>query len=271
MELIEQDVVANGVRLHVYRTGTDKPSLVFAHGITDNGLCFLPVAERLAEGLEIILYDARGHGSSGPVAAGTTPLDRAQDLGGLIEALDLEKPGLLGHSMGGATVALFAGLSPQVPGYVILEDPQPFESLARPRDEAPEGLARWRELVAQDKERSVEELIELSRLRHPTWPEAERLPWAQAKRQVDLTVFEEGSMDDVESVRRIVSQIVCPTLLITADPGRGSLFPPAEAEDLVAGLPRARHVSILGAGHNIRREQPGLYLQAVRDFVKEHS
>jgi N-formylmaleamate deformylase len=271
VQLIEQDVAANGLRLHVYHTGTDKPPLVFAHGITDNGLCFLPIAEQLAGEFEIVLYDARGHGRSDPLPPGTTPLDRALDLGGLIEALELHRPGLLGHSMGGATVALFAGLSPQVPGYIILEDPQPFETLVSAGDEATEMRAHWRNLTAANKQKSIDELVQISREHDPTWPEAERLPWAQAKQQVSLTVFDEGFMDDVESVERIVSHIVCPTLLITADPQMGSLFSAAAAEDLVAGLPLARHVGIPGAGHNIRREQPGLYLEAVRGFLKDHS
>ncbi len=271
MQLFEQDVAASGLRLHVYRTGTDKPPLVFAHGITDNGLCFLPIAEELSDEVEIILYDARGHGRSDPLPPGSTPLDRARDLGALIEVLELHKPGLLGHSMGGATVAFFAGLSPTVPGYIILEDPQPFETLVPAGDQATEMRARWRDLTAANKRKSVEELVEISRLQDPNWPEVERLPWAQAKQQVSLTVFEEGFMDDLESVEQIVSQIVCPTLLITADPQMGSLFSAAAAEDLVAGLPRAGHVSIPGAGHNIRRDQPGLYLEAVRDFLKQHS
>ena len=268
MRLSEQDVAANGLRLHVYRTGTDKPPMVFAHGITDNGLCFVPIAEQLSEDFEIILYDARGHGRSDPSPPGTTPLDRARDLGALIEALELHKPGLLGHSMGGATVALFAGLSPQVPGYIILEDPQPFETLVPAGDQPAEMRAHWREMTAADKRKSIDELVQTSRLRDPTWPEAERLPWALAKQQVSLSVFEEGFMDDVESVEQIVSQIVCPTLLITADPQMGSLFSTAAADDLVASLPLARHVSIPGAGHNIRRDRPGLYLEAVRDFLK---
>ena len=176
MQLFEQDVAANGLRLHVYRTGTDKPPLVFAHGITDNGLCFLPIAEQLAEDFEIVLYDARGHGRSDPSPPGTTPLDRARDLGGLVEALALHKPGLLGHSMGGATVALFAGLSPHVPGYIILEDPQPFETLASAGDQAPEMRALWRERTAADKRKSIDELVQISRLRDPTWPEVRAAP-----------------------------------------------------------------------------------------------
>ena len=35
----------NGIRLHYTRTGGAKPPLVLAHGITDDGLCWSPVAE----------------------------------------------------------------------------------------------------------------------------------------------------------------------------------------------------------------------------------
>jgi N-formylmaleamate deformylase len=269
MQLIEQDVIVNGVRLHVYRSGTDKPPLVFAHGIADNGLCFLPIAERLAEDSEIVLYDSRGHGKSDPSTLDTTILDKARDLGGLVGALELNRPGLLGHSMGATTVALCAGLFPQMAGCIVLEDPPPFETLAGANDPDGEEWARWREWAAADKQRSVEELVHVSRQRDPNWPEAERLPWAQAKQQFSLTVFDEERLDDVASAIRVVSQIVCPTLLITADQTLGSLLPRAAAEDLIARLPLARHVNIPGAGHNIRRDQPGPYLEAVRAFLKD--
>jgi pimeloyl-ACP methyl ester carboxylesterase len=49
------------------------------------------------------------------------------------------------------------------------------------------------------------------------------------------------------------------------------LFPAAAAEDLVASLPLARHVNIPGAGHNVRRDQPGRYLEAIRAFLRERS
>jgi N-formylmaleamate deformylase len=268
MELYERDVVANGALLHVHRTGTTKPPLVFAHGIMDDGLCFSPVAEHLAEDFEIVLYDARGHGRSGPSSRDTTLLVRARDLGGLVGVLGLKRPGLLGHSLGAVTVALCAGLFPEMPGCIVLEDPPSFESLLANDDQAGERWARWREWAAADKQRSVEELVEISRQRDPSWPEAERLPWARAKQLFSLTVFDEQHVDDLESLQRIVSQIVCPTLVLTADQSRGSLLSPAEAEEFARMLPYGTHVNIPGAGHNIRREQPGLYLDAVRDFLK---
>jgi pimeloyl-ACP methyl ester carboxylesterase len=160
---------------------------------------------------------------------------------------------------------------PQLPGRIVLEDPPPLETLVQTGDQDQARWARWREWAEADKRRSIEELVEVSRVRDPSWSEAERLPWAQAKQQFSLTVFDEERLDDLASLRRIVSQIVCPTLLLTADLKMGSLFPPAAAEEFVAALPLAEHVNIAGAGHNIRREQPGPYLQAVRDFLRECS
>jgi N-formylmaleamate deformylase len=268
MRLIEHDIAANDVRLHVYRTGTTKPPLVFAHGIMDDGLCFQPIAEQLAGDFEIVLCDARGHGKSDPSTSETTLLERARDLGAVIDALELNKPGLIGHSLGAVTVALCAGMFPEMPGRIVLEDPPPLASIIHIDDPTGDRRARWREWAIADKERSVDELVQISRERDPGWSEAERLPWARAKQLFSLSVFDEGRLGDVESLERVIAQIVCPMLVITADPSRGSLLPLAAADELAGRSPQSKHVNIPGAGHNIRREQPQAYLNAVRDFLK---
>jgi N-formylmaleamate deformylase len=264
MDLQEFDVITNGIRLHGYRTGSPKPPLVFAHGITDNGLCFLPFASQLADLYEIILYDARGHGKSEGPTFPSTWFDRAEDLAGLVAALGLEKPGLVGHSMGAITVAFYAGLHPQMPGRIVLEDPPPLEMLAaRHSSDQP-----WRLLAAANKQKNLPELVEISRRENPAWPEAEREPWALAKQQMSLSIFEEGPFD-FQQAQQVVSQIACPVLILTADLDKGSLFPPQAAEKLAASLPRARHINIPGAGHSIRREQPAAYFKAVSEFLQE--
>ena len=48
---------------------------------------------------------------------------QVEDLAGLIKELKLERPILMGHSMGSASVAQFAAKYPDVPRAVILEDP----------------------------------------------------------------------------------------------------------------------------------------------------
>jgi N-formylmaleamate deformylase len=267
VNLLENDIVANGIKLHVYRTGTKKPALVFAHGRSDNGLCFWPIAKQFSGDYEIILYDARDHGQSEKPGAQTNLMDRTHDLAGLVEALGLEEPRLVGHSLGAVTVALLAGSYPSIPSCIVLEDPPTIEALAEDDEKTMVRYQGWAAYIGAAKERSIPELIEMNRLENPTWPEGEREPWAQSKLQYHFKPFGEDRIDATLG-EQIVSKISCPMLLITADPTLGSAFPPQEAEQLVAGLPNARHVNIPGAGHNIRRERPEAYLAAVRDFLK---
>lgn len=267
MELIENDIMANGIKLHIYRTNTDKPPLLFAHGRSDNGLCFGPIAQQFADEYEIILYDARNHGQSENPESKTSLLDRVQDLAGLIDALGLSKPKLVGHSLGAVTVALLAGSYPHIPGCIVLEDPPPFELMAADNEQALARHQGWVEFITDVKEKSVPELVGMVRQESPIWPEAELVPWAQSKLQYHLRPFGEDRID-VALGKQIVSQINCPTLLITADLDKGSIYPPQAAEKLATELPNAKHVNIPGAGHNIRREQPEAYLTAVRHFLQ---
>ena len=58
------DIQANGIRLHLTRTGGAKPPLVLAHGATSDGLRWTPTAQALAPLYDVIMVDARGHGMS---------------------------------------------------------------------------------------------------------------------------------------------------------------------------------------------------------------
>jgi len=63
----EDDVFANEMRTHYYRTGVAYPHLVLLHGFSENGLCWSRVAKALEGEYDVIMPDARGHGlSSGP-------------------------------------------------------------------------------------------------------------------------------------------------------------------------------------------------------------
>src|SRR5687768_5957568 len=129
-------VVANGIRLHYWRTGGSKPPLVLAHGSSDDALCWTNLAKELTDRYDVIMFDARGHGLSDPPTAADPADVQAEDLAGLIKALKLEKPILMGHSMGSASVAWFAAKYPDVPRAVILEDP----ALVRPAAPAATGV-----------------------------------------------------------------------------------------------------------------------------------
>src|SRR3954453_4129903 len=119
------EVEANGLRLHYTRTGGDRPPLVLAHGFSDDGLCWTPVARALERDYDVIMVDARGHGQSQAAGQDYSDLDLGHDLAGVITALGLRRPAVLGHSMGAATALALAGAHPDVPGAILLEDPPP--------------------------------------------------------------------------------------------------------------------------------------------------
>src|SRR5262245_31494380 len=97
---------ANDIDIHYLRTGGDKPPLITLHGLTGNGACWTPLAGALEDGYDVIMPDARGHGASSAPSHGYLYRDLANDVIGLIEALGLVDPVLLGHSMGGMTASV---------------------------------------------------------------------------------------------------------------------------------------------------------------------
>lgn len=267
MRLIESDVQTNGIKLHVYRSGEQKPAIVFSHGVTDNGLCFLPIAVRFADMFEIILVDARGHGQS-DVPEPASTLERARDIAGLVIALGLEDPILIGHSMGAVSVGLCAGLYPDMPGKIILEDPPTFERMAGMTAANDPGRAEWIKKAAENRLKSIDVLVEMNRQENPNWPESERTPWALAKKQFNMNVFEDISIEPSIG-NKIFNQIACPALIITADPARGGMFPSEQAEAFSKAKANFHHVHIAGAGHSIRRDQPESYFKAIKEFVSK--
>jgi pimeloyl-ACP methyl ester carboxylesterase len=265
-----RDVESNGIRIHYTRTGGDKPALVLAHGVTDHGLCWTSVAELLASDYDVIMVDARGHGRSEATDGGYGPATQAADLHGVIEALGLQRPILLGHSLGAITSLALAGLYPTVPRAILLEDPPAFWM---PPQEAPAtGAARpapgaW---ISVLKGKTREELIAEARQQNPSWSEAEIGHWADSKLRVSpkvAAVFtHEGRTLDWPAV---ASQVICPALAIMADLERGSAISAEAVAALQAMVPNLETVRIAGAGHSVHRDQFDRYMEAVQRFLSK--
>jgi len=104
--------ILNGTRIHYQRVG-EGPDLVLVHGIAANLAFWFPrVAPALARGHRVTAYDLRGHGLSAMPAAGYTPADMADDLGGLLDHLAIERADLVGHSFGGMVCLEYAARHP---------------------------------------------------------------------------------------------------------------------------------------------------------------
>jgi N-formylmaleamate deformylase len=264
------DVVANGVRQHYYRTGGAKPPLVLAHGATDDGLCWTPLAKVLEADYDVVMPDARGHGLSAAPSDGFGAAERAADLAALIRALGLERPAVGGHSMGAGTTLQLIATEPDLARCAILEDPGLRPPGAGPSDAEQEARRqRMRANAEANKAMSREALIASAREHNPSWSEDELGPWADSKQRLSLAFVEARRGPEPTAWQDLLRRVRCPVLLVTADPERGAIVTPEAAEEAGGILPGLRVVRLSGAGHNIRREQFGPYLRAVRAFLAE--
>ena len=263
-------IQANGIKLHYTRTGGQKPPMILAHGITDLGLCWTAVAEILAENYDIIMADARGHGKSDVPETGYSWVDHAKDLQGVVEGLGLEKPIVLGHSMGAMAALTFAGLYPNSPRAILLEDPAP-QWVNPPL--SPEALAERRQgfhdRILSLRDKSREELIKLQHQAEPGWSQKELEPWADAKRTVsekvvDLLNPEESNPVDWSS---LLPKVSCPILLITAEVSRGAIVTDEAVKLLKSLLPQVEVKSVADAGHCIHRDQFDASMEVIQAFL----
>ena len=259
-------VMANGIRLHYWRTGGNKPPLVLAHGSSDDGLCWTNLAKELQDKYDIIMFDARGHGLSDPPTPSDAPDVQVEDLAGLIKELKLERPILMGHSMGSSSVAHFAAKYPDVPRAVILEDP----GLVRPATPAtpPAGGAQTtpeqrRANILARNNTTEEELVAGCMKNSPKWGRSECELWAPSKRR-----HHPGTVANSPASRPPMSEvfpkITAPTLILKAD-AQGDLR--KQNEEVTARLQRGKIVHIEGAGHNVRRENKAQTLEVLRGFL----
>lgn len=266
-EWFEGDVIANGVRLHYYRTGghggNAKPPLVIVTGVTDIGIGYSRVARALEGDYDVILYDARGHGYSEKLATGYTFEEHAADLVDLIATLGLEHPRVIAHSGGGAATMIAAANHPDLMAGLVLYDPC-WGSGWGGWGATVIGMREWfNRIVSMTRD----ELIVEWRERNPTWIEEELSYQVESKLQVSPHVIQ--TFDQPEpSWREALPKIACPILLLTGDRENGLIAP--EDVQAMSGLWRnGRVVQIEGAGHMVHYDCYEPFVESVRAFLAE--
>ena len=260
-------VMANGIRIHYWRTGGDKPVLLMAHGFSDDGLCWTNLAKELENDYDIIMADARGHGLSDPPSPSDPADAQAEDLAGLIRELELEKPILMGHSMGSSSVAWLAAEYADIPRAVILEDPR---LIPRP----PGDPRASSNVAAQEKRRNqiltrnntpYEELVAGCMKNNPQWGRSECEIWAPSKRLYHPNNAYR-SLGNRPPTSELFAKITAPTLILKAD-AQGEVR--KQNEQVTRLLKNGTIVHVEGARHNVRRDQKERLLKALTEFLGE--
>jgi pimeloyl-ACP methyl ester carboxylesterase len=255
-------VMANGIRIHYWRTGGNKPPLVLAHGSSDDGLCWTNLAKEFQTDFDVILFDARGHGLSDPPTASDAPDVQVEDLAGLIVELKLNKPILMGHSMGSASVAQFAAKYPDVPRAVILEDPALVRPATPPAPSQTTPDTRRANILARNNT-TEEALVESCMKNSPKWGRSECELWAPSKRRhhPNTALISTATRPPM---RDLFPKIIAPTLILKADADEALK---KQNEEVAALLKSGAIVHIKGAGHNVRREGKEETIRVLKGFL----
>jgi pimeloyl-ACP methyl ester carboxylesterase len=260
-------------RIHYYyhlknsESGAKSPfPMIFCHGFMDNGLCYDRVAECFASAHDLYLIDARGHGKSSDPPKNATYLDLIADIFDVCTDNGLKDVIITGHSMGGVEAALFAAEHPELVKAVILEDPGFAPKISKFIGAFALigiGLTYWH----QDEPASLEKHIKRAKFMNRSWAERDQLVWAQAEREFrthypvqNLKILGSGA-----AAKDILPRIQAPVLLFTSQ--RGIVKKKAVTKFRLY-LPSLQWVYVPNAGHNIRREQFELEINAITDFLR---
>lgn len=258
-------VHSNGVRLHVTRPvpprhlrgaeAADRPVVVFLHGLilADSSSCYFTLAAPMSDRADTIVYDLRGHGRSDSPISGYSLQSGVDDLTGLLDQCEVDRPvHLVANSFGGAIALTAAVRRPErVASMTLLE-------AHCPRPGWGPTMAASLALSSQhlDPETAMAELGLRSRRKAVRVVE-------RADQLINHTSLLPDLRDEPGLTDDELAGITCPVLCCY-----GSESDLAETGRWLAShLPRARYDLFLGATHSLIAERSAELRTVVAEWI----
>lgn len=277
-------VYANGIRIHYYHAipNPGKPVIVMAHGVSDNGLCWTTLSQKLQNDYDIYMVDARGHGLSDPPKLADSSNAMVRDLVEFTEKMRFVKPILIGHSMGAGTVMRLGADYPQLAKAIIMLDPglrartntsttpspltkpatsdtTSYKKLSVSMSGSPEAL------VAQNNY-SYADLYAIGRRQNPLWGDLDIQYWALSKRQYHGNYVGgiQARPQGQANTENPLAKIQVPAIILKAD-----ATPEVRKanEDAARVMRKGRLVHIDGAAHNLHHDKLERTTQVIKEFL----
>jgi len=262
------NIESDGIKLHYARTSLGLRPVVFLHGMTDNGSIWGQLAAALYQKYDIFLPDARGHGLSqgGDIEYSLTAM--TDDAANFIRLLELDRPVVIGHSMGASVAGNLAAEYPNLVRAIILIDPTWYEAEYLTAEFARQIISEFEKAYEEYHQLSGIEMIEYAKRHHPNWSESDILPWAKSKQQYDRRII--GMIPTLaENWPQITSRINIPALIMTGDPQKGSIVSQKVSEELLMKHSNWESIYFEDAGHNIQRDQFEKSRDAIVKYLAE--
>jgi len=280
------------LRIHFRDWGNAEATpLIIVHGLRDHSHSFDDLARGLLDRFHVLALDLRGHGDSE-----TTPYYSfghfVLDLHNMVRALRLQRPVLIGHSMGGEVVAHYGGSFPEVAERIVI-----IEGLGPPPPNMDEEV-RWtvdgfarvdRAFAGHPGLKDLDAAYARLRQRNPRLPEtkARELALLGTRAREDgtlewkfdamLTTMAITGPFQLEYSMALWQRITAPALIIHgAESGEfwrgkpGDIYlDPEDLKRRLACFRQARFLEIAGAGHMVHFDRPRELVTTIREFLLE--
>ena len=280
-----QFVQIRGLRYHVRRwPRAGAPKVFLFHGWMDVSASFQFLVDALRGDWDVYAPDWRGYGLTewGKSDCYWFP-DYIADLDFLLKEIQPQKPAhLVGHSLGGNVVALYAGIRPERVGKLV--NLEGFGLPPTRPEQAPRRYKAWLdELDERPRLRpyaSFAELAERLRKNNP------RLPAERAQFLAQYWGREEGGgvvlrsdpahkvinplLYRYEEARACWQQVSAPVLWVEAaesDTLKRMKMDPAQQAERRAAFPNLRHETVKQAGHMLHHDQPEAVARLIEEFL----
>ena len=253
----------NGIKLYYEIHGTGRP-LVALHGGLGASSMFDPIMPALTKGHQVITVDLQGHGRTADIDRPISAELMAGDIAALIKFLKLDRPDILGYSLGGGVATFVAIRYPELIRKAVIISVNFTRNAIYP-----EMLAQQEQVGPQAaealKQTPMYQLYASIAPRPEDWPRLLGKIGAAMKGDFDYS--------------KEIATIKAPTMIVAGD---SEMFPPSHAAEFFgllgggkqdggwdgAGRPNSRLAILPGTTHYAILDAPGLPEMIVR-FLDE--
>jgi esterase len=271
----EHDDVFGSLRLHWVDWGTaGRRPVLFLHGGLLTARTWDLVCLALRGDWHCLALDQRGHGDSEWSAGLDYDTDaHVSDLEAFVTRVGLERPVLVGQSMGALNALAYAHRhAAELRGLVLVDIAHEVEL---------SGTARIAEFASAPAELdSIDEFVARAVAFNPARDERllrrsllhnlRRLPNGRWTWKYDRRAIAAGAFDRVrarlEPLTADVAAVTCPTLVVRGE--NSDVVTPAAAEAFAAAFPHARATTIPAAGHTVQGDNPRALADALGEFLE---
>ena len=242
-------VNVGGYDMYLYCAGTGTPTVIMESGYNDNSGTWSLVQPEVAKFTRVCVYDRAGLGQSDPAPEPHDSYQIIKELHSLLTNAGIEKPYVLvGHSLGGIYMRLFADNYPEeVVGLVLVDsahvdDPKRCKEILPPES-----------LNESESLRSIREYL-ANPLTFPDIPDE---------------IFEPGSLGDM------------PLIVLSVPKQQRGEDLPAELRDSLDEIwvdlqekwalisTRSTHILVYESSHFIQKDQPAQVIDAIKKVVED--